>query len=275
MNIVPRNEWAGGIRPNGTPSPIPTPAPRLWLHHGAAGSSTVATARGYARFHIRTRGWSDVGYSFLVAEGKVLEGRGAGRQGAHTRNDNRESHGIVLCGDYSRTAPAQRDLDALRWLLSFGHARGWWPSPTFTGGHRDAPGSSTTCPGDRLHRLIPDINAQPGTTSPPEPEDDMARSMLTRIDGSAAVYQFAGQFLIPVTSKAQAAVIVQHAGLEPGKTAAQIDAGNLWQKHVDNVSKGEAAHFTIVENLTSGGLSQAQADSRYVVKGSRHTVRFE
>ena len=290
MNIVPRNEWAGDIRPNGTPSPIPTPAPRLWLHHGAAGSSTIATARGYTRFHIGL-GWQDIGYSFLIAEGKVLEGRGAGRQGSHTRGDNRESHGIVVCGDYTRSDPSQRDLDALRWLLHFGYARGWWPSPKFTGGHRDAPGASTSCPGDRLHRLIPTINAEP------KPDLDEEDDMIVRGDSGRTVrYLIArlnewrdvtGQGRIPdgntVTGTVEHVIteFQQTAGLDVTGEWGPADwtaltlgfvrhgAGPGWFDRV-----GEDGAAAIRANLkVGGGLSQA--DGRYAAKDHTHTVRFE
>ena len=158
MNIVPRNDWAGDIPPNGTPPRIALPAPRLWLHHGADGDSTIDTARAYARYHIRQRGWLDIGYSFVIADGQVLEGRGAGRSGAHTAGDNDESHGICIAGDYTSRPPSDADLDALIWLLRHGTSQGWWGTGQLTGGHRDAPGASTSCPGDALHRLIPDIN---------------------------------------------------------------------------------------------------------------------
>lgn len=174
MRIVPRSEWAGDLRPRGTPSRIATPTPRLWLHHGASGSSTVATARAYIRWHINNNGWLDGGYSFIIAAGQVLELRGAGRQGAHTGGDNSGSHGICLAGDYSSRTPASRDVDALVWLVAHGAARGWWASPRFTGGHRDSPGGKrtrTTCPGGALHRRIPTINAAAATLAA-EPNGD-------------------------------------------------------------------------------------------------------
>ena len=161
MNIVARNDWAGDIPAAGTPGRILLPAPRVWLHHGAAGSSTIATARSYARYHIENRGWLDVGYSFVVAEGKVLEGRGAGRQGAHTAGQNTTSHGICIAGEYTSRPPSDEDLDALRWLLAHGAEQGWWPTAQLTGGHRDAPGASTACPGDALYALVPQINGSP------------------------------------------------------------------------------------------------------------------
>jgi hypothetical protein len=175
VNIVPYREWCD-VTPRGTPARIATPAPRLWLHHGASGTSTVATARAYARWHIVNNGWMHVGYSFLVAAGKVLEGRGAGRAGAHTSGDNHGSHGVCLVGDYTSRGPSPEDVDALRWLLRHGHAQGWWPTAEFTGGHRDAPGASTSCPGARLWTLIPTLNRPPVVTRPPVTADwfDMA-----------------------------------------------------------------------------------------------------
>ena len=274
MDIVPASQWRTldwRLSPT-----IVTPSPELYLHHGASGTSSLATLIAYERHHVLGNGWAGgLGYNFAIAAGRIYEGRGAGRQGAQVRGRNRLSHGIVICGDYTSRDPADRDLDALVWLVRHGHEQGWWPS-TITGGHRDAPGASTACPA-RLRHFIPEVNLRATRSAPPQEDDDMAASMLTRISNSDAVYQFAGQFLIPVTSPAQAAVIVDHAGLEPGKTAAQIDSGNLWQKHVGNLSKGEAGHFTIVEALPSGGggLDQAQADSRYAPRSHRHTATVD
>lgn len=162
VDVIPRRSWCD-LPPARQAPTIALPAPRVWLHHGAVGTSSIATAVGYVRHHLG-RGWLDVGYSFLIADGKVLEGRGAGRQGAHTAGDNSRSHGICIVGDYSRTDPSDRDLAALVALLRHGHARGWWPSAQLTGGHRDAPGASTACPGARLHRAIDTINARAAGT---------------------------------------------------------------------------------------------------------------
>lgn len=157
-DIVPRNVWCA-VPARGVPARIVTPTPRLWLHHGASGTSDVDTACSYARYHIRTHGWTDVGYSFLIADGKVLEGRGAGRVGAHTSGDNAQSHGICMVGSYGKRLPSSRDVDALIALVRHGTAEGWWKGP-LTGGHRDAPGASTSCPGRRLWQHIGAINRQ-------------------------------------------------------------------------------------------------------------------
>lgn len=180
MNIVERYNW-GHI--NGSPlAPIRTPTPRLWLHHGAAGSSTVDTARSYLRHHIVVNGWRDIGYSFLIADGQVLEGRGAGYAGAHTRGDNQRSHGICMVGDYQSRTPAPQDIAALVDLIVHGHEQGWWPGQ-LTGGHRDAPGATTLCPGDSLHRLIPTINRRAlDLIAPPQEVDAMTPEQARKLD---------------------------------------------------------------------------------------------
>jgi len=180
MRMLPYEQWAAGITPNGTPGRIPLPAPDLWLHHGAAGTSSITTARSYARYHIENRGWLSIGYSFLIAEGKVLEGRGPGRQGAHTAGENDTSHGICMVGDYTSHPPSDEDLDALRWLIGHGAEQGWWPTPRLTGGHRDAPGASTSCPGDALYALVPQINR------PPTKEDAMTPKQEAKLDAVLA-----------------------------------------------------------------------------------------
>ena len=178
IEIVARDAWCDTPR-TAEPPAIRLPAPRVWLHHGASGSSSADTARSYARFHIRDRGYFDIGYSFLIAGGRVLEGRGAGRAGAHTRGDNAASHGICVVGDYRSRVPSGGDLDALIWLLRHGAEQGWWPTPALTGGHRDAPGASTLCPGDGLYRLIPDINRRALGTPKPEPEPSPLEAVMS------------------------------------------------------------------------------------------------
>ena len=155
-DLLARHQWAHRP-PSRRPAPIAVRQPRVWLHHGAGGASLISTARSYLDYHLG-RGWADVGYSWLIAEGRVLEGRGPGRAGSHTRGDNSASYGICMVGDYERRLPADRDIEALVWLLQHGVGRGWWSHPEITGGHRDAPGARTACPGTALWRHIGRIN---------------------------------------------------------------------------------------------------------------------
>ena len=57
-------------------------------------------------------GWSDIGYSFLVGgDGNVYEGRGWGREGAHTFGYNSVSYAASFMGDYTSTLPPTSALN--------------------------------------------------------------------------------------------------------------------------------------------------------------------
>lgn len=191
--IIPFEEWARGITPRGTPSRIPVKQNTKYLHHGATGVSSIATCRAYANYHIKKKKWLTIGYSFLIAEGKLLEGRGPGREGSHTRGMNRSSYGILIAGNYTSRLPAERDIAALIRLLRLGVDEGWWDSPTLTDGHRNAPGATTSCPGDALYRHIPQINtlaAVPTFEAASEYEMNEAdRNLLVAIKGQLDAIQ--------------------------------------------------------------------------------------
>ena len=60
------------------------------------------------RWHVKERGWSDIGYHFIVfRDGRVLEGRPVAKAGAHTKGRNANSIGIALEGGkgHNRTEP--------------------------------------------------------------------------------------------------------------------------------------------------------------------------
>ena len=156
MRIVTRSEWGAAVPRSRTR--IPTPVPRLWLHHtGSTADSGARTVRAIQRFHMGTRGWNDIAYSWLYSPSTRLfyEGRGAGVAGAHTRNDNDRSHGLCVLGNYDTQRPPSHVVDDLRTFLRW-HGR--YGPARFTGGHRDAPGAATSCPGRNLYSLLATLN---------------------------------------------------------------------------------------------------------------------
>lgn len=57
--------------------------------------------REIKRWHTEERGWSDIGYHYLISrEGTVRKGRPIDRTGAHTRGHNKGSVGICLIGGH-------------------------------------------------------------------------------------------------------------------------------------------------------------------------------
>lgn len=157
MNIITRAEW--GARPPKHRNTIPTPTPELWLHHTGGNHRGANGMRAIQAFHMDGRGWSDIAYSFVVDRISldVYEGRGAGVAGGHTRGHNRISHAICCMGNFEHLIPQDDLLELLAELVAYGHKQGWWPDQ-FTGGHRDATGANTACPGRNLYARIPHIN---------------------------------------------------------------------------------------------------------------------
>ena len=129
--------------------------PRNWLHHSGGGAKNLNTLLGNESYHVGTLGWRALGYSWAVNVGRVrngfadvYEGRGWGKAGGHTAGDNHASHGILLVGDWTTATATEVDAAAksVAWLIDDGARRGF-TARVLSGGHRDAPGASTACPG--------------------------------------------------------------------------------------------------------------------------------
>jgi hypothetical protein len=74
--------------------------PEWWADKSAA--QKVAEVR---RWHVEDRGWSDVGYHWLVdRSGEVVEGRPLERAGAHAKGHNANSIGIAIFGGHGGNA---------------------------------------------------------------------------------------------------------------------------------------------------------------------------
>ena len=73
-----------------------------------------AMVRGMYAYHVKSRGWCDLGYNFLVDRfGRAFEGRYGGTQlpvlGAHTGSYNANSFGVSMIGNYEKAAPTAGD----------------------------------------------------------------------------------------------------------------------------------------------------------------------
>lgn len=154
VDIVTRTGW--DARPPTSVKRITVPTPELWLHHTATDQHGPGGVRAIQNFHMDTRGWSDIAYSFLVDDdGTIYEGRGPAVAGAHTHGHNTVSHAICVMGNYQNVHPTETSIRSVARLVRHGHQHGWWPE-RLTGGHRDV--GSTSCPGRYLYARIDDIN---------------------------------------------------------------------------------------------------------------------
>lgn len=87
------------------------------IHHSATPATT--TFESIRRYHVRERGWEDIGYHYVIERtGAIRTGRGLGQVGAHALNPapsrNRSHIGICVIGNGSIS---RQQHEALRVLL--------------------------------------------------------------------------------------------------------------------------------------------------------------
>jgi hypothetical protein len=100
-----------------------------FVHHTVQSNSyspseSAALIRSDYLYHVRTRGWNDIGYNFLVDRyGRVFEGRYGGVTravlGAHAGGFNTNSTGVALLGTFTTARPTGPMLAALHRLLAW------------------------------------------------------------------------------------------------------------------------------------------------------------
>lgn len=148
----------------------------LIVHH-SAGINVSSNWKGVVAsifdFHVRTNGWQDIGYNWLIdPNGIIYEGRGGGEnvRGAHMCGYNNNTMGVCVLGNFEIAEPTDLALDALSSLLAYKACKedittdGVSNINSYPGimhhisGHMQgcAPGH-TSCPGKNLFSKLPSI----------------------------------------------------------------------------------------------------------------------
>jgi N-acetylmuramoyl-L-alanine amidase len=167
FRVIPSEEWRGAKSPISLVSHKPT---RIVVHHSwspsAADWKGAGTVKAIYDYHVKSRGWLDIGYHFIISPdgSEIYECRPADKIGAHCGGSppagverifgNTGSIGICLIGNYDVEKP---DRDALRtlavliadlcerWQINtaaiFGHCEAWSKPPK-------------TCPGKHLYQAL-------------------------------------------------------------------------------------------------------------------------
>lgn len=183
-SLITRTDW-GAESFRGTPIPLGGPNITKMTFHHAAGFSAETLTEGLAQvkaiqeFHQNGRGWSDIGYQFVVDKaGNVYQGRPflddattldalpALARGAHVGGANTGNIGICLLGCYHppETAypcndiPTEASLEAMTTMFAFFSEV--YDIDPFSNlfGHRDQ--GSTSCPGDNNYERLPQMRTE-------------------------------------------------------------------------------------------------------------------
>jgi N-acetylmuramoyl-L-alanine amidase len=107
------------------------------------------SAEDIRRFHIKVRGWRDIGYHYVIRKDGTLErGRDERTIGAHTKGLNANSIGVCFSGHHNRELWTDAQ-DITFWRL-FNDIYTRYSIPVSrTIGHRET-GAVTDCPGTRI-----------------------------------------------------------------------------------------------------------------------------
>ncbi len=174
--IFSREQWGADERMRDKPSLHYGEIHAGFVHHTVNANSyskdqVPSLIRGIYAYHTQSKGWSDVGYNFLVDRfGQIWEGRYGGVDrpvvGAHTLGYNDDAFAMSAIGNFETARPPEAVIDAyarlFAWKLSLhgidaASTKQWVTSRYFQAinGHRDA--GQTACPGKYLYARIPDI----------------------------------------------------------------------------------------------------------------------
>lgn len=140
------------------------------IHH--AGNGDRYTLEMIQSEHMDGKGWSDIGYHYIVAEdGTIYEGRDLSVRGTHVEHGNTGKVGILFLGDYEPgpwvwlalgepfwrdhdDKPTAPQIESAKTLISWLDSAYGIDSVV---GHNDL--NETECPGDLLERYLPELDA--------------------------------------------------------------------------------------------------------------------
>jgi peptidoglycan hydrolase-like protein with peptidoglycan-binding domain len=162
---IPRSEW--GARP---PKQVNTfsKSEGIFVHYIGPGGAPSgmeaekAALRTAQKYHMDTKGWADIAYSFAVGNsGAIYDLRGWGVAGGHTQGWNTKSHAVFWIGG-DEGIPSDAAFTSLNTVINEHNRR--YPGG-FVKGHGDV--NATSCPGIHLKNWIKNGRPSKGVGAPP------------------------------------------------------------------------------------------------------------
>ncbi|CAH0703007.1 unnamed protein product [Spodoptera exigua] len=154
--VIPISKW--GNLPLKREDPLPNPVKIVIIQHTVvpecvSDEECEKAANGIRNYHITNRGFTDIGQSFLIGgNGRIYEGAGWHRVGAHTLGYNRRSVAISFIGDFRTKLPSAQALKALNSLLECGVMNKYLAKDYNLVAHSQL--SMTDSPGEMLRKQV-------------------------------------------------------------------------------------------------------------------------
>ncbi|MBT2428818.1 N-acetylmuramoyl-L-alanine amidase [Streptomyces sp. ISL-112] len=254
--IVSRVAWKADESLNSESPDYLEKVKAVFVHHTAQTNSyscadSAAIVRGLHTYHVKSNGWKDLGYNFVVDKcGTIFEGRKGGVDravmGAHTYGFNRDTTGIAVIGMHTDTTAASAATTAVArvaaWKLgqyqgnpagtvqlTAGAAGGNFFGAKFAAGvaypfqqisgHRD--GFNTQCPGGSLYGQLPTIRSQAAALVTNE-VTGLAITSVTGASASGSTYYTKSDITVGWKAATPAAFVKSYELLVGGKPVATV-----------------------------------------------------
>lgn len=184
MEIIPRSRWTTSA-PGGAAQDADdqlgiavhwpgTTADRYGLMRD---SQVVSLLNGWRDYHMKVRGWSDIGYNYAIdPDGSIWELRGMNRIGAHSASaENPDANDkwigvLFILGD--REPVTSNMIQAFRWLREQILKR--FPRGKLVRGHGQIEGAQTECPGPYVRAVMSQLD---DSFEPDGPDSDTEDEM--------------------------------------------------------------------------------------------------
>ncbi|MGC5017651.1 N-acetylmuramoyl-L-alanine amidase [Micromonospora sp. DT47] len=244
--VTSRAGWTADESIVSDPPTYGTTVNAFFVHHTAGGNTyscadSAAIVRGIQVYHVKSNGWNDIGYNFLVDKcGTVFEGRKGGIDkpvtGAHTYGFNTNNAAIAVLGTYITSGVPAVVQDAIAHVAAYKlgqyrndpagkvtlvsgvngkYALGESVTMNRISGHRDA--VATECPGNSLYGQLAIIRNKAATVS------GLALTGLSA-SKSGSTYYTRGSFTASWSVSTPTALISRFEVLVDGKVVATTAA---------------------------------------------------
>ncbi|MFE9253667.1 N-acetylmuramoyl-L-alanine amidase [Streptomyces sp. NPDC006879] len=249
-SIVSRSQWGADESMNDEDPVYGQEVKAVFVHHTAQTNAyscadSAAIMRGLHTLHVKSNGWKDLGYNFIVDKcGTVFEGRKGGVDrpvtAAHTLGFNTDTTGIAVIGSYTtedaEAVAKQAVAHVAAWklgqykydpegstTLTAGLSNGKFSngqSAVFKriSGHRD--GFATECPGTVLYGQLPAIRTMAGGAV-----NGLIVSSVQGAGKSGTTYYTKGKITVSWSTTTPAALIKGYELLVDGVKVAEAGAG--------------------------------------------------
>mgnify|MGYP003135681650 FL=1 len=121
---------------------------KIIFHCSATIEGQNISAATIKRWHVRDRGWSDIGYHYIIGlDGKIESGRPVNKQGAHAKGFNKTSIGVCYIGGLSKNKRAKdtrTDAQKNAMIKLIKTLKNIYPDATLHG-HREFSNKSCPC----------------------------------------------------------------------------------------------------------------------------------